>query len=361
MGETFSDNSRYLYQHLHNNLPDYNLKKIIWVTRNDCVYQELKEQGYTVCKMHSIKSYYFHLKSGYHFVSNVPYKTKKFKGDILGELSFGATKFQLWHGIPLKGIGKTSVNSKKSLFKKNIFYDHFVRTGGGWDEYYLLATSDEVKEKFSDSFAIDDNKIIVSSYPRNCTCEEYLKSEQEIIDYLNTFKKVILYAPTFRESANKNFIHPLESEQFVNYLEKNEKILWIEKHHSADEAQVDVISHVSNILYLDSNFDLNLIVPNVDVLVTDYSSISFDALFFDKTVVYYIPDLSIYETKERGFTFPFYSATYGVYCFTIDNLKEIIDTPIDQLTYEGNANVISLVYDNTDTSYKKIINDLGII
>ncbi|WP_242443778.1 CDP-glycerol glycerophosphotransferase family protein, partial [Staphylococcus pseudintermedius] len=52
--------------------------------------------------------------------------------------------------------------------------------------------------------------------------------------------------------------------------------------------------------YLVPDFlDTNQLMPAVDLMVTDYSSIFFDFLVTEKPVVFYVPDLKMYQS-ERG-------------------------------------------------------------
>lgn len=330
MGDTFSDNSRFLFQYLDNHKEKYSISDVVWVTRNKDIYNELVNMKYNVCLMHSLKSYYYHLKAGIHVVCNVPYQTKMYKGDILGELSLGAKKIQLWHGIPLKGLGnKSNIQEKKYYYirkklKKSYVYNHLIRTAGGWDNYKLLSTSSFLNPIYRDIFGINIENIIVSIYPRNTVLLDFREQEKKVFEKIANFSMVILYAPTFREHSNKPITHPLENKKLLELLKDN-NIAWIEKRHSADNIDFGVYEEeLKNIINLDSTFDLNVLTTRMDILITDYSSISFDALYFQKSVLYYIPDIDDYYTKDRGFTLDFYEFTCGEYCYNTNDIFNIL-------------------------------------
>ena len=52
---------------------------------------------------------------------------------------------------------------------------------------------------------------------------------------------------------------------------------------------------------MNSDFDINILFPYIDMLVTDYSSAMLDALYFRKKILYYVPDYTYYISKDRGF------------------------------------------------------------
>lgn len=145
-----------------------------------------------------------------------------------------------------------------------------------------------------------EEKIIISSYPRNCKLLRPLIFEQKVIDKVKKSKLTILYLPTFREDG-RSVDHPLEDKQIQEYL-ISENLTWVEKKHSASKNKEGSNRLTSNLdyLYLDKNFDINVILPYVDVLITDYSSVSFDFIFFDKPVQYFVPDFEYYKFEDRG-------------------------------------------------------------
>ncbi len=55
MGEKFADNSRFLFQYLHQEKQELLLKRVIWVTRNKNLKDELSEMGYEVYLCGSLK------------------------------------------------------------------------------------------------------------------------------------------------------------------------------------------------------------------------------------------------------------------------------------------------------------------
>lgn len=369
MGETFSDNSRYLFQYMHKSSD----KKVIWVTRNNEILKELNNLGYRAYNIHSLHSYYYHLKSGTHVVCNVPFKTKSYKGDILGELSLGAKKIQLWHGIPLKGIGRiaknndynrdnTLLNKIIEIIKSNRFFNNYIKVSGDWNNYCMLATNNRIGEIFSEAFSLSSTNIIISSYPRNCECLELVKSEELILGKMSdTKKKVLLFVPTFRET-NSIIPNPIQNDNFRKFLKEN-NVIWVQKKHMADKKNnIDSFVDIETIM-LPETFDLNVLTPKIDILITDYSSISFDFIFFNKPVHYYVPDINNYISEERGFSLDFDDYTAGWISMNLNELKKSIEKQLNDKTDITNIDkkvqqVKNKVYDNSQPDYFKIAKDL---
>lgn len=103
-------------------------------------------------------------------------------------------------------------------------------------------------------------------------------------------KKVILWAPTFRGNAADPYQVGTEA---VMALEKElgENYFVIRKVHPHIEKKY----HLSN-----CEIPSEQLLPIADLMITDYSSIVFDYLFFQKPYVLFAPDMEKYLDK-RGF------------------------------------------------------------
>jgi CDP-glycerol glycerophosphotransferase (TagB/SpsB family) len=326
MGNKFADNSRYLYQYMFASKEFLNLKKVVWVTRNNQLYEELIELGYTCHKMHSIQSIFYHFRAGVHVVCNMYAQTGKYQGDIMGEFSLGAKKIQLWHGNGIKAVG-FATNSYKASSQAKILYHRILKskflgkllTPGGWanGNYFLLSKSDFDREIFRMKFETPDSHFIIASYPRNCKCLKYLQREYHVINSFNEFSKVILYLPTFRDKAN-TFMHPLDNYELMDFIKEND-LLWIEKPHSAAEGQVREYES-KNVILLNEKFDINTLTPFMDLLITDYSSVAIDAMFHKVPILYFVPDYDYYIKNDRGFVIDFDKVLIGEKVFNVTQL-----------------------------------------
>lgn len=339
-GKRFGGNSRFLFQYLSENKEKYGLSKVIWVTRNKEIVQELKNMGYEVFLMNSIKSLYYHLKSGVHVISvntTTSFATKeKRQGDILGEFSFGAKHIHINHGIKpfkqnkimrqneLKGFIKFI--TKTYCFLYNVYFlRHFILSPGGWNEFVLLLSNhQQYKIQKYREINIEEKKFCVSGFPELCIPLKYTKNEKSILDYIKQKEKIILYIPTYRTDNRCNFEHPLNNKQFQNFLRIN-GYYWIDKHHPGagkDMLANDYPSDISLCLY--SSIDLNIIAPYANILISDYSSAIVRGIYYQIPIIYYWPDLENYIHYSNGVSTDFVDSIIGEKTKTIDELMESI-------------------------------------
>ena len=304
MGERFADNSRFLFQYLSKQIENTGFSRVIWVTRNESLLSELKNMGYEAYLMNSKESYYFHFKAGIHIVCNMEFDVHTYRGDIMGQLSGHAYKINLWHGIPIKGGSMANAEKKDESFKRRLlfelkssrlFNDFF--TPGHWNKAYYASTGKECTKRLSLFHGIAISRFIECGYPRNCPTIKYRDSEKRVLLSIKSHTKSVLYLPTFREKSSMNNL--LDDSSFVQFLNEQD-LFWVEKEHSASS---EIMSNkgVINYLKLNSDFDVNTIIDSVDLVITDYSSVAYDAYAFGKAVIYFSPDYESYNKYERGF------------------------------------------------------------
>ena len=103
-------------------------------------------------------------------------------------------------------------------------------------------------------------------------------------------KKVILWAPTFRGNATDPKLIGMDAIKSVE-AKLGDEYYFIYKIHP----HIDDRYHFSN-----CEIQTEYLFPVVDLLITDYSTVLIEFLFFEKPFVLFAPDLNEYEQK-RGF------------------------------------------------------------
>ncbi|HFI0578347.1 TPA: CDP-glycerol glycerophosphotransferase family protein, partial [Streptococcus suis] len=369
MGEKFADNSRFLFQYLHQEKQELLLKRVIWVTRNQNLKDELSEMGYEVYLCGSLKSFYWHLKSGVHILCNAIYVLQdgRFLPDIDTSLSFGAKRIQLWHGIAIKSVGaasnetiKTQISNKVS----NLSWLKYFLSRGGWADYLLLSTSDKNREDMYKISRCNPDNIFISSYPRTFKCLELLPSEVAVIKKISSFTNKLIYLPTFR-SSYENYQHPLTNPNVVEFIKKN-NILWIEKQHSASDFSVKNFSQIENVFCLDENFDVNVLYDYVDGVISDYSSAVFDAIYRDIPILMYVPDLEEFKQGDVGLLFDLESYCQSLIVYDLEELVEMISDVIYKRYFRDSrlsdyVKNMELFYENRHSSYKEFWQEITVL
>ena len=310
-GQRFADNPRYLFQYLSENKKRLGLKHVVWVTHSPKVLETVRAMGYEAYLIDSDESIYYHKRAKYHIANNAPMGAGNLTGELLVQYSYRAKRINLWHGTGvIKNFGLMSNEYKKKTEKcpkifgiKNELYRcfsvlrKFTTVLGAWGDCYFLSTSKTECVKLEGFFGCNRKQVIVSGYPRDsydCRCT---KIENEVIDRLKEYTVSILYLPTFRsDNSDFDFRHFSES---IKPILREKNMLLIQKAHSASDNHDDFALQ-ENVLTLDPDFDINVLTPRVDYVVTDYSSILADALYFYKPVILYVPDYDEYMTGDRG-------------------------------------------------------------
>lgn len=214
---------------------------------------------------------------------------------------------QLWHapGAFKKFGGSVSdENTKEMLLKISKNTD------------YLIVSSKNIVDYYSEAFQISKDKIKPLGLPRadyyfeNHNIDE-LKSKFCRKYGINLEKKIILYAPTFRdEEKYNNVFNYLNLDEFNESL-GDEYILALRLHPKIRNFYSGEISALGK--YVDcsdykSEQELLLIS---DILITDYSSIMIEFALLNKPIVFFTYDFDSYLNEERGFYFDFKSTVPG--------------------------------------------------
>src|SRR5699024_7188568 len=153
--------------------------------------------------------------------------------------------------------------------------------------------SDGVASVFQRTF--ENKNTIITGFPRNdvffdeslCTVDY-----KKIFDF-ESYKKIILYAPTFRD--NEDCLSPFSSDlnHYNKKLGEENYLLLVKKHPWQKNFTIpEGLSHILDI----SNVvdDIQELLPWGDVLVTDYSSTFFDFMLTGNPVIFYPYDLEAY-------------------------------------------------------------------
>ncbi|MFP6334049.1 CDP-glycerol glycerophosphotransferase family protein, partial [Bacillus subtilis] len=207
----------------------------------------------------------------------------------------GQRWIQLWHGTPFKRMLFDS--NESTMLKLNP--NHKVKMKNDisrWD--YLIADSEIAKLKFESSFDIKNKKIISTGYPRNEWLINNHKNEKlikniKIKNNIPLDKKIILYAPTWRD-YNYKLQEKLKDKSYLMYFnelldELGEDYYIINKAHSMD-TQPSWNTGLTQVLTVNNKVETQELIMISDMIVSDYSSIFFDAIHINKPFYFLIKD-----------------------------------------------------------------------
>lgn len=281
-GMGFVDNPKYLYLYARENT-NY---RCIWMTKSRDLYTKLKNQGFDVMYLYTLESLKAIKTAGYIIIGwtlNVDIVLMNFSTETL--------ILNTYHGNCLKkdgmDVGNPSISREAHLYN------------------YLISPSPQVNKYLISAFRIDPGKIIVTGLPKNdilfnndLKFKIKLKKKYKI---QNNKKKVILYAPTFRDYARIAKFPLKDNELFEldKYLEKSQSILLLKAHFAEKEIK---FKNFKNFKIIDKYADSQELLLITDILISDYSSIMQDFYLTGKPIILFTYDLEYYQ-KTRGLYF----------------------------------------------------------
>ena len=167
-------------------------------------------------------------------------------------------------------------------------------------------------------------KIINVGMPRNDVLIEKSKTDS-IRNRLNLEnKKVLLYAPTFRDN-NKDIQNiKIDFNKILDVLQKKEGGEWvlITRSHTMSKG-VKISADKNKIIDLTDYPDVADILQITDFLITDYSSVATDYALTQKPIILFMYDYEEYKNVCRGFKAD-PKETGFIYAETEDELLSVI-------------------------------------
>lgn len=286
------DNAEAFYSWLKSNKYDQKYKLIVCVPNEK---QENCQLGYK--PIGALRGVIEYLSSKYVFFSYGDFRIKPSQNQIV---------VNLWHGTPLKKIGK--------LTKDEIFKNERIDTFS-----FLLASSELFVPIMAKAFGCTEDKVKVFGHTRN----DYLFSKNDALTKVGIdrkrFDKFILWMPTFRQSKDNRFSDSdiLNTETMLPILDNYQKlremdvilkrlnnllVIKIHPYAKFKDIQLSNILMMKNDDILPKGVKLYEFVKDFDALITDYSSIYFDYMLLDRPIAFTLDDYQSYA-DNRGFVF----------------------------------------------------------
>ncbi len=203
---------------------------------------------------------------------------------------------QIWHAAgAVKKFGLAAPknqNMKKSAKKRfKAVYDSFD---------YITIGSDAMKDCMKEAFAIsNDEKFLTTGFTRSDYLyhHEFEQSLKNLVmhnQYL-TNKYIILYMPTFRDDKIANLQQFEFVKKMVNQLPEEFRVFY-RLHPSISKKEYEIPGAIEV-----RDFELNGFYKLSNLIITDYSSIIFDAAVFNTPCAFYLYDYEKYKTEQGLF------------------------------------------------------------
>ena len=226
--------------------------------------------------------------------------------------------FQLWHACgAFKTFGFTRLGKKggpKQTDPNHRMYD------------YAIVSSKEIAKHYAEGFGLSDENVVATGIPRTDIFmdKEYEKNIQ--ISFYERYpqlknKKIMLFAPTFRGNGQMSAYYPLDAFDIEKAYEGlgGEYAILIKLHPFCQERFEIPEKYSDFIIDMSEEDELNDLLFVTDLLVTDYSSVIFEASLRDIPMMFYAFDLYDY-ISSRDFYYDFESFVPGKIVFSENEL-----------------------------------------
>ncbi|EAL0051157.1 glycosyltransferase [Campylobacter coli] len=214
-----------------------------------------------------------------------------------------------WHGTPLKFLGKDI---------KRGFLDYEVTQKDFLQSTHIIAPNKHTASVLIDRYDIEgiySGMVYESGYPRIDTTINITDAEKKLIKKqlgIKEDKKIILYAPTYRNSFEKADLNFEQVRKDIEILQESTDYTVLYRGHYTTEQN-------TNILSVSREIDTNELLSIVDVLITDYSSIFFDFMVLERPIIFYAYDYEQYK-NEHGLYFDYIKLE----CQNCTNITEVV-------------------------------------
>ncbi len=329
------DNPFAIYEYFKkNNINNY---KLIWIVSKKTDISKLDKNEY--CYYRTFRAYYHLATCKYKIKSqSTGSLLKKKKNQICIYVDHGS------YGLKMCGYDLTNAKERPPLpYTKE--WDYYIAaneyslnknkdvTGYNGKSYCLgLARTDKLVDP-------DPNKISTIK-------EKYHLSNEK--------RKIVLYAPTFRDKDIENNTCSYK----IDELYKLSDIKLIVTCHPQEKElakKLNIPKNVINALEEDIN-DLLLIS---DILITDYSSVIFDYLILDRPIIFYPYDYDDYMSY-RNFYLDYKKDLPGPVCYNQKELIRVLESPKELEEYQYKINQFNQKFnkENDGKVCKKIVDKI---
>ena len=304
MGTRYSDNPKELFEYVSRNCPQINA---YWVTKSSEIESYVSDKGFKVVSWGSELHEQLLRRAG--LIVFCIYEADVVNPEEMWKV-FDAKVLHTSHGMPIKKAYMDAPNarrpSKWDLYKNQIYT--FLGYKG---QRFNICTSDFFKPITYSQFM--NKNILVLGTPRL----DIMFSKKES-PYISELKKkypsgvrFILYMPTFRSAIDDGVSFSpftqfgFDMNAMNDMLERNNMVFLNKAHFYDNQIDGGIFSKRFVSIPNEPTLDIYNILKDVDILVTDYSSIYTDFVILNKPVILTPFDYEEYIKDFRGLYFDY--------------------------------------------------------
>lgn len=304
IGKSFGDSPRVLFDRIRND-KRFDGYKFVWAFDDP---EKFHVKGAEKVKLNSLSYYIETLRAGI-WITNVNierglrYKPKS------------TVYLNTWHGVPVKIIG----NSQKTRSD----YDYS-------DVDFMCCSCEFERNIFIRDFKVRKEATVKCGMPRN---DELYHIDAKLIDKyrkelnIPADKKVILYAPTWRDSSDGGKSYQISPPIDIDYWQRllgDEYVMLFRMHHLTTEMMG--ITFNDFVRDLSDYPEINKLMIVADILISDYSATIFDYSILERPIISFAYDYEEYS-QNRGF----YENLCDVVCGNVFKTQEDVISHIKNM------------------------------
>lgn len=301
-GRSYCDSPKALYQYMLNN-EQYKDYRFIWAFKDKEAHKFLEENKNTTVIDINSKEFFKVLGKAKYWIFN--YKIQDYIFPKKNQIFV-----QCWHGTPLKRLGCDLEHFNNAMNTISEIRDRYHKEAAKFD--YFISPSKFATEKFISTWDLGKiNKtdiMLEEGYPRNDFLINYTKQDvdniKEKLKIAGINKKIILYAPTYRDNQHSTEIgYTYETKVDFDKLKKelSDEYIILFRAHWLVAQSFDFQKYKDFIVDVSNYDDINDLYIISDMLITDYSSVFFDYANLKRPILFYMYDLEDYRDNIRGF------------------------------------------------------------
>ena len=330
-GKTYGCSPKAVYEYMltQDEFKDWTF---IWAFKNAKKHRFLEENPNTIVVKQTARVYEKKLIRAKYWITNyrVPDPVWPQKDQVY---------VQCWHGTPLKRLGYDLETSENAIDSIADIRKKYALDAEKFN--YILSPSGFASEKFISAWNLKEtkmeDKVMEIGYPRNDFLINHTQEDIRMIKEkleIPEDKKVILYAPTWRENQHLpgegyQFQLPVDFKRWREVLGEEYVVLFRAHYFISNSFDFEAFQgFVYDVSQMD---DINPLYLAADVLITDYSSVFFDYANLRRPILFFMYDYEQYKHEMRDFYFDIHMLPGPVLMNqeevlkTLKNLPDMVD------------------------------------
>jgi CDP-glycerol glycerophosphotransferase (TagB/SpsB family) len=314
-GDRFIENQRAMFEHVK---ADPAIRKFVFY-RGSCADFQIEDAvNYCVVRHGSLRALYCLARCKVVFLTHSISMDYAFRwgGRHFSVLKLALSRHvvvNLWHGIPLKRL---LYAANEQTFRHTDRVPYRTRERKGYAG--LIASSDIDSYAMSAMFyPLTYRQVWTTGLPRNDflamkehRLPRYIRDSLEQVRRIRQEKKLVIYAPTYRQtavSASASYYRFSDDEirALKAVLRDNGAILGYRPHYFRNTSNYfNLDRYIDDELIFDMSQEVvpefSALARECDLLVTDYSSVYIEAIYLGKPVICFGYDIEHYKAHEDG-------------------------------------------------------------